>query len=400
MSKQTSKSLTFRYCLHQILFWAATGGVISFAATYLLDKGFDTAQIGWILFAAYILSFLIQPLMGSAADKISRNILPGLVFFLSCLSSAAFLTLRFLAPPIGIFAALYIFGVLCLDIQTPLLNSISVYYTRRGWTINYGLGRGLGGFGFALATLGYGYLMEYFGADQMPIASVALILISALVTLSYPKDDSAAVSDERTKQNVTSLARFFAKYKWYCLSLLGVLFLAMFHVMTENYLIEIFRNLGGDSSNVGMALFIATVTELPGMTLYPKVRKKYGTKPLLIISGASFVLKGILLIFAGSVTAVYCIQLLQCLTYVLLSMSQMYYAEESTAATDMIKGQSMITAFYTLGCAAGNLFGGVLINSFGLRIMLIVSFLIALVGTLVFALTLPKVFKINGKLSA
>lgn len=54
------------------------------------------------------------------------------------------------------------------------------------------------------------------------------------------------------------MAEFFPRYKWYCISLLGVMLLAMFHAMTENYLIEIAGKLGGDSGSVGIALFVAT----------------------------------------------------------------------------------------------------------------------------------------------
>lgn len=386
-----NRNLTVKYCAHQFMYWAAVGGVVSFAATYLLSLGFTAAQVGGILFSALLLSFLLQPFVGSFADKAERNILPVMIVGLSAVCTVCFLAVRFIDLPQWFFAVIYVIGVMALDMQVPLMNSLSVYYTKRGWTINYGLGRGVGGFGFAVATLGYGYLMEYFGENQMPVAAVMFIVLSAVITLFYPHGtEEEAAAEEGNHSVPCTIPEFFSKYRWYCISLFGVLFLGVFHVMTENYLIEIFKRIGGDSSNVGVALFVATVTELPGMTLYPLFLKKYGCRKLLMTSAIFFMIKSVLLTLANSVTAIYLVQLMQCVNYVLMSMSQLYYAEECTSASDMIKGQSMITAFYTLGCAVGNLLGGVIISSFGVKTMLYTGIGISALAVFVLAATLPR----------
>lgn len=388
-----NKNLTVKYSAHQFMYWAAVGGVVSFAAAYLQSLAFTAAQVGWILFSAFLLSFLFQPFVGSAADRAGKNILSAAVVGMSAVCMLCFLSVRFIALPKRLFAVVYVIGVMALDMQVPLMNSLSVYYTKRGFTINYGLGRGFGGFGFALATLGYGYLMEYFGEKWMPVAAVLFIALSALITLSYPKSLEETVAEETEKSAPCTIPEFILKYRWYCASLFGVLFLGMFHVMTENYLIEIFRNVGGDSSNVGIALFVATIMELPGMTVYPLFLKKFGSRRLLMASGIFFTVKAVLLTLAASVTAIYFIQVLQCLTYVLMSMSQLYYAEECTFASDMIKGQSMITAFYTFGCAIGNLLGGVIISARGVKTMLHTGIGISVLAVLVLTFTLPRAVK-------
>ena len=241
-----NRNLTVKYCAHQFMYWAAVGGVVSFAATYLLSLGFTAAQVGGILFSALLLSFLLQPFVGSFADKAERNILPVMIVGLSAVCTVCFLAVRFIDLPQWFFAVIYVIGVMALDMQVPLMNSLSVYYTKRGWTINYGLGRGVGGFGFAVATLGYGYLMEYFGENQMPVAAVMFIVLSAVITLFYPHGtEEEAAAEEGNHSVPCTIPEFFSKYRWYCISLFGVLFLGVFHVMTENYLIEIFKRIGG-----------------------------------------------------------------------------------------------------------------------------------------------------------
>lgn len=387
----TKKSITVLYCTQQVAYWAATGGFVSFAVAYLTAFGFSAAQAGWVLFGAYLLSFLCQPPVAAFADRAGGRVITKLILLLSAVTMCCFLVIRFAVPALPVFGGLYLLGVMCLDMQIPLMNSLSVYYVSRGWKNNYGLGRGLGGFGFALATLGYGYLMEYLGEKQMPVAACILLAVAMAVSLAYPKaSDTPAQENRAAGEEPSTLGVFFRRYKWYCASLLGVLFLAMYHAMTENYLIEIFRNLGGDSSNVGIALFIATATELPAMALFARVYKKLGSKKILLASAVFYIIKAALFIAASSVAAVYAAQLLQFLTYVLLTMVQVYYAGECTSAADMIKGQSVITAAYTLGCAVGNLLGGVLISGGGVRTMLYAGICMTAAGFAVFAATVRK----------
>lgn len=381
-------NLTLRYSLHQASYWAAIGGVVTFAATYLLSKGFTAAQTGIILCCAYLASFLLQPIVASYADRAGRNIIPSIMLLFSFLSIACFLAVRFLSLPMIIFAVMYTLGIMLLDMQIPLLNALSVYYTSHSWALNYGLGRGVGGFGYAIATLIYGYIMEDFGTDIMLIVAISLIAVYCAITVTYPKTDS--VSSAETRKDASSLIEFFGRNRWYCLSLFGILFLAMYHTMTENYLINILGRLGGDSSNVGVALFVATLTELPAMTVFAAVYRKLGSYRLLVISGVSFFLKAFLFVVARSVTAIYFIQVLQVVTYVPLSTVQMFYANDCTDVKDMIKGQSVITAFYTLGSAVGNLTGGSLITRCGVPVLLYTGVAVTVLGTTVLLLTVPK----------
>lgn len=43
------KHLSLHYCLHQLIYFGASAGIISFAATFLLGKGFPASQVGILL---------------------------------------------------------------------------------------------------------------------------------------------------------------------------------------------------------------------------------------------------------------------------------------------------------------------------------------------------------------
>ena len=385
----TVKKLTLKYSLQQFIYWAAICGIVSFAATYLLSKGFTASETGRILFTANFCSFVLQPFMASKADQAKKNVIPAFMLGLAGLTIVCFLCIRFLPLPKWLFSGLYIAGMTTLDMEVPLLNAENVYYTDRGWTINYGLSRALGSAAYAVLSLSLGYILEYLGVDWMPIISLFLIAVFFTITLLMPKDNSVS-SRYSEKGETVSLPEFFVKYRWYCISLIGILLLALFHVMVENYLIEILRRLGGDSSGVGIALFVATTVEVPALLLFARVYRKIGSYRVLLIAGLSYCAKALLFIIARSPLAIYAAQLLQVTTYTFLSPIQMYYAKECTSESDMVKGQSLATASYALGCALGNLLGGELITQFGIPVMLAVGLGITILGTLSLVITVPK----------
>jgi len=388
------KNLTFRYALHHFAYWAAAAGIMSFATAYLLYKGFAPGKVGTLLACGTILSCITQPLLASVADKAKKPILPYLMAALSLTSAAFFALILTGVLPNALLPILYLGGVWTFDAMIPLLNSISVYYNRRGYVINYGIGRGLGSLAYASAALVIGYVMEKLGADWMIRIVLVLLPLMAILVLGYPRvsaqDHIIQQEDDRPKVQPCSIPVFFKRYKWYCASLIGVLFLAMFHSMTENYLIAIMGRLGGDSSHVGVALSIATVAEAFIMFFFSKIRGALKDTLMLKISGFSFLLKSILFIAAPSIHFLYAVQLLQMTTYAFLSPVQVFYASGKVSPADMVKGQAFIAAAYTLGCAGGNFFGGQFMQWWGLDVLLIAGVVMAAIGTTAFLLTVDR----------
>lgn len=382
-------SLTLRYTLHQMAYWAAAAGIMSFASAYLLEKGFPPSMVGVLLASGNLLSCAVQPILADRADRIGGNILTRLCAALTVLCILCFGALLLLPVPQSLFGLLYLLGIFTFDAMIPLMNAISVAYTQQGYTINYGFGRGIGSFAFSIAALAIGWFMANLGIDWMIYLVLAVLVANTVIVLGYPTLEQETTR-EAHQSECCSLAVFFVRYKWYCFSLLGVMLLAMFHAMTENYLIEVFAPLGGDSGSVGMALFIATVIEMPVFLYFDHIRKWFSESMLLKLAGLSFLLKSVLLLLAPSVTAIYAIEILQATSYGFLSPTQLYYAHRKVALADMVKGQAFITASYTLGCAIGNFIGGQLLQFFNVATLLMAGIGMAAVGTLILFLTVDK----------
>lgn len=388
-TEEMKKNLTFRYTFQQCAYWAAVAGVVSFATAFLLEKGFEASRIGILLAAGNLLSCATQPLLADRADRIGGNAIKWFTAALTAAGIACFAAIELVPMSIPVYGLVYLLGVFAVDAMNPLLNAISVSYNHAGYRINYGVGRGLGSFAYAVSALVIGKAMAGLGADWMIWICLSLLGLHTAVVLGYPGlTESVAVRE--TRRDCCSVPVFFRRYRWYCVSLLGVMLLAMFHAMTENYLIEVVAPLGGDSGTVGVALFVATAIEMVVIVNFDWLRTKISDNWLLKLAGISFVLKSVLFLLAGNVIAIYGIQLLQATSYSFLSPTQLYYADAKVNPADMVKGQAFITASYTLGCAIGNFLGGQLLDAFNVRVLLMAGVVMAVMGTAVFFLTVDR----------
>ena len=383
------KNLTLRYTVQQCAYWAAAAGVVSFATAFLLEKGFAASYIGILLAAGNLLSCGAQPVLASIADRIGGNIVKWFIAGLTAVSMACFASIQLLPLTGTLYGLVYLLGVFTFDAMNPLLNAVSVSYNRSGFRINYGVGRGIGSFAYAVSALAIGKVMAGLGADWMIWISLALLGGNVAATLGYPGLTETAFQ-QKIRSECCPVPVFFRRYRWYCVSLLGVMLLAMFHAMTENYLIEVVSPLGGDSGTVGIALFVATAIEMVVIVNFDWLRTKISDSWLLKLAGLSFLLKSVLFLMARNVMAIYGIQLLQATSYSFLSPTQLYYADAKVSPADMVKGQAFITAAYTLGCAIGNFTGGQLLDAFNVRVLLYAGVAMAAAGTAVFFLTVDK----------
>lgn len=378
------KNLTARYSATQFSYWAASTCATSFATAFLLQRGLPAGLVGTLLAVGGLLSCLSQPVIAARADR-ARSYAVNRYFLLLCAISSLCFAVQLLPvlPPLasGLF---YLVGIWATDAIIPLLNTVSVAYEQAGHPINFGAARGIGSVASALSTLVAGYLFSGLGSSYMIGFILLFRLVSMLILLGYPKIQKPAI--HRQQDRSCSIGQFFRQYRWYCASLLGILFLGMYLAMTENYLIAILGQLGGDSSHVGTALSIASLSSAPVIFFFSKIRARLSDTRLLKLAALSFLLRAVLFALARSIPAIYAIQLLHTTSYAFLAPTQVYYAESRIPPADMVKGQAFVTAAYALGCSAGNLAGGLLLPS-GANAILLAGILMALTGTVILFLT-------------
>ncbi len=380
----SSGNLTIRYVFYQICFFMITSGVFGFATTFLLEKGFHASGVGLILGIANLLSCLIQPFAGTLIDRMKSFRVPQMIAGCLLTSLCLLLVILLAHPPLLVMGTLYAVVFLLISITTSMNASLCAYYGEHSYPINYGIGLGVGSLTYSFGSLILGYVMALLGADWMIWVSIVCLALDVIIVLGYPKlGDGGVTVKAESRNDSVSLAAFFIRYKYFTITIAGVILISMCHFMCENYLITVFGRMGGNSSHVGIALFIACITAAPIQLLFEKVQKKISILTLMRLAGIFYAVKALLLIFAVQIWHVYAIELVQTITYGFIYPSLFYYAKMRIPSADMAKGQTIIAASFTLGTAIGSYAGGRLIDVCGLDIMLLSALIFAAAGAVI-----------------
>ena len=185
------------------------------------------------------------------------------------------------------------------------------------------------------------------------------------------------------------------KYPFLILLFLGFSFLFTFHTMINSFLAQIFENIHGGSKEVGIALMIAALCELPGMIFFEQLVKKKSSKFWLSVASISFAVRGFMMLLASSILMMEMTHLLQAFSFALFIPASAYLFNQFLADDDRVFGQTMIIIATTLGGVIGNVLGGSLLQHFGVWEMLIFGTGFAVLGALLTILGIRKIPKLS-----
>lgn len=355
-------NLTARYSATHFTHWASCTAAAALATAYLFGRGMSTGTAGLLLATGCLLSCVTQPLLASIADRSDHSMLRKMLLAMGALCLFCYVIQILPALPLSIASIFYIIAIWTADTMAPLLNAMSVAYQQSGYSINYGVARGIGTMGHALCSLAIGNILAQFGATWMFSFAIFFRVIHMIDLLRYPALPKATTMHKAKAEESCSIGQFFLRYPWYCFSLLAVVLMAMYLSMTENYMITIVEPMGGNSSHVGTALFISSTIGTPMIVCYSIIRKRCSDSFLLKMAAIGFLLRAVFVWQAQSIGHIFCIQLLHIVSYALLAPAQVGHAKARVRRGDMVKGQAFTTAAYAMGCAAGNFIGGQLLR--------------------------------------
>ena len=375
---------TTRYGVVQAAYWSAFCMVILFASAYLLDAGLSNAQIGIVIAAGGALSAVLQPVVAGAADR-SRRI-PLRVWAAGMVVLMAVVAAILLLPGLHWLLTTVFFGLLILSIQLlqPLINALGMAALARGGRVNFGVARAAGSGVFALVSLTAGWLVASAGTVVVPLLIIGFQVVLLVATLTFVHRDGPAIVldsavDDDPPAPIAPMTRArWVKFFWL---LAGITLSMTAHNMINNYMLQIMRHHGGDTGEMGTAVMIAALLELPVMMLWSRLVARWTPGRLLQLAGVFFTIKTAATWLAPGVLGIYAAQTLQMLAFAVMVMGSVYYVERLLPAGDRIKGQAYMTMTSTVGSVVGSLLGGVLLDLSGVSMMLLVGTIVAGVGT-------------------
>lgn len=385
------KTENIKYCFllgtHTMMFCVGFG----YATSYLQNLNVPDGTIGISISVFALLGALFQFILGRVADKSRRWNFKNLIILLASVQLASSLALPFLTSFSVISTILFGLVLLLTYSMLPLLNSVSFFYTACNLKVDFGIARGVGSMAYGIISIILGKAVTSFGTSCIPFfaAAVAFALLIEASLLPSPagyttakntnivsqKNDSNDSSDRKKQRPL------IFRYPAFMLMIFGVTVVMVFHNMNITYLVRIIEKAGGNSTNLGIALGISAVMEIPSLLFYRKLSKLAPSRILLLISCGVFSLKALLFCVAGNVTAVYLIQGLSIGAFGLLAASKVYYAHDTFDEKDIVTGQALVSMTEAVGMVMGSFFGGLIINASGINGVLWGGFAICATGT-------------------
>lgn len=392
MEKTNQIKLNLQYISMQIPYWMGYSVLGTFTSVFLLSRDFSNSQIGLVLALANLLAAVVQPFLASFADRMTHIRLSQLAAVMALLLVGFSGILLLLPKAFLIVAFMYILLYTCLVLLQPLTIAIGTFFISRGYSLNFGVARGLGSLAFAGAAAVTGRLIERFSPTIILYLLIGIFLFFALMAVlidtrkqggKYSESQITAQQPENQAEEPIGLMAFAKEYRRFMLLLVGVSLLFVFHVIINSYMFQIIQPLGGSAANAGSSLSVAALSELPTMFFFSWLLKKFKIKSLMRLAACFFSVKAVLILFAGDLLLINIAQSLQMVGFAMHTMASVYYTNQIIPQKDLVKGQTLMAMANTLGGIIGSFLGGQMLSFLSVSAMLLIGTLISVIGTLI-----------------
>ena len=381
-----------RYTTLSALLWIVWCPV-AYASTFTLGRDISATAIGIALAVGNILAVVIQPFISSAADGKGKLDLRTMSVFASAITTVCF---GICSVVYNHFIILALIAVIYMFAQNlpALSNSISVYYINRGAKINYGLARGVGSATWSITSLVLGKLISMVGADVIVWIACAfgILMTISFAVMPTPKDVPPLVAQEdesaaEENSGGESYFAFLGAHPNFMRLVIGFSLCFVMGNLIMTYAILIFEKLGAGSSEMGLALAISAMSELVFMFSMSTLDKRGLTTKLMSMAAIGYILKHLVITAAacalGSVPLLYVGYGLQMVSYAIYTPASVYYCNEHFGEGDKNKALGLTIMVNPISAALGSAVGGVLVDSFGVEVMLVFGLVLTIAGALI-----------------
>lgn len=390
---EQSRSVNIKYSLLQGIYFVGFCTVMGYAAVYLGSIGMSSSLIGIVLAIANILTSIAQPVLGGFVDK-SNVSMKKVLMIMFGLCSVLSVLLMLASKVTFLAAALFIAVSTILYTTMPLVNSLAFAFQKQGIDVKFGVARGIGSVAYALASLVLGNVVKAVSPTLMPLAYIIIFLgiLPLIRSFKMPEEEIDEVIEEEIVEKENTGA-FIKKHFKFMIFLAGFVLVYFDHTIINNFFITVIENVGGNTGDMGNAVFLAAMLELPTMALFEKYKNKINIKNTIVISAVFFTLKHTLTYFATNMFMIYLAQATQMLAYALFIPASVYYVDKLFDAKDAVKGQALVTTSMTVSGVLASFLGGILLDNMGVYETLFLGLVLSAVGTIVMIITVENVNK-------
>ncbi|MFZ3579643.1 MFS transporter [Virgibacillus sp. DJP39] len=358
-------------------FHASNTIILSFLPLYLLHKGLDGSEIGWVLAVGPLASIFAQPFWGYMSDKyktVKRMLLLCVIGLL--ISSVLFFQMNGLIAIILMGAVFYFF-------TSPIGALGDSLAQRRSDQLNVSFGsiRMWGSIGFATSSLIVGEILSSVGIQYMIwpylFFGVAALLVVFQLTDVKVESDPVKLKDVR---------QIFSN-KPFLIFLAIIMFISISHRSNDTYIGLYISQLGGSESLIGLAWFFGVASEAAVFAFAGTWFKKYHSLVFIIFAGVIYSIRWFMYAAVEDPILIVALQFLHGITFGVFYLAAFQYITRLIPKLLQSTGHLVFFAvFFGVSGIIGSLIGGALIDSFGGDTLYLVLGIFSSTGTILLTL--------------
>ena len=388
MNKEKIKN-NIKYSAIQGLSWMDFCAIVGFAATYLSIRGYSSTEIGVILAADNIISLIIQPFLADLADRSSKFSVVRILSALFGIMAVCAIVISLTDTKCLLIAVLYAIMAGMMNASGGFSISLQFLMGRGDSKVNFGICRAVGSLCYAILASLLGTMVEKISENCIPV-SIAIIsaLLFLMMMIAQRRGSLSSRKEDVTKgHTLGEFARLNPKFIW---MMLAAAMLFFEQTLLNNFMIMIVENVGGGSAEMGYLSAVTAVLELPCMIFFSRLAKKFRCSTLLMFSIVMYGVKGFATFFASNMIMLFAAYAIQFFAFALYTPAIVHYAELTVAKEDTVKAQSGFNLVTSLGAVFSSVFGGLMIDSIGVKYTILVSAIIASIGAVIAAFALQQ----------
>ena len=351
------------FALLEMLYWLTYGSFSTYLVSFVTSARGGSATEAGLMLALFMASACVgQFVIGGLCDRRQNN----RVVFMAGMGLIIALELAVFFSPNMLLLGV---GCVCLGFVQPPIAAVLDTWLIRSFPDDPGAYSPLR----AMASLAYAALMavmgmtiEHAGHSAMPVISAAFAIAAIIVASRMP--EIPRVSTEAARRvRLSALPRIV----WLFVLCMGVMGMAITPLINMNLLI--LESVGGTVTSMGIATAFNTVAEFV-MMRFPKPYERFSARQRLLGSGVLYVGSTVLMVFSGSVWMLYLASFVNGMAYGLLLPARRQFVTEIAPpeAHNRVHGLGDM-AYLNFGGLVGNQVSGLLIDSKGVKFMLVVS---------------------------
>ncbi|HEX6268879.1 MAG TPA: major facilitator superfamily domain-containing protein 6 [Anaerolineales bacterium] len=353
------------------LYFAAFSSFMPFIVLFYQELRFNGTQIGLLTGIPPLITLVAAPFWTGVADATRRH---RLIMSLGiAMSVSMVLLLQSLTAFAWIFAVIILFNVF-LSPVSPLADSatIAMLGEERGM---YGRLRLGGTIGWGVVAPIAGALVENYGLKLAFWGFSTLMFINFIVAQNVVHESSS-----QGTSNNRGIRYFLTNRRW-ILFLLTAFLGGLGSFSAASYLYPYMAEMGASESIMGLALTVATLTELPIFFFGNHLVKRLTSHRLLILALVFLGIRSLFYALVSTPSAVLVVQVLGGTLFPALWLAGVTYADEHAPPGLKSTAQGLFGAMtFGFGSAVAGFAGGPLLESVGGRGMFLVFGLIILGG--------------------